>query len=480
MTQTENNCDNQQNGQDWEDIFNSFYDGVWVADGEGRTIMVNESYEKLTNIKKEDVLGKYAHNLVKAGVLSQSAIPGVISTLKPVTIINKLNNKQLLVTGVPVFFDGKLHRVVCNVRDITQLTDLQKEIEQKNELINHYEMEISKFKGTLGKMEEGPVIRNEKMVKLFEVAHHVSSTQSTIIILGESGVGKEVLANWIHNHSPRSKKPFMKVNCSAIPENLIESELFGYEAGAFTGATKRKLGVFELSNEGTIFLDEIGELPLNMQAKLLRVLQEKEVQRIGGGKPIPINIRVVAATNRSLEKMIAEGTFREDLYYRLNVVPFILPPLRERREEIPILATHFLSQFNQMYQRKAEFGPVIMKRLMQYHWPGNVRELKNMIERMVVMSKDNLVNIDILSEYIDQTTNPPSSSSLSSFSEQQEGGLNDLVMDFEKKIILDILRQSKSIRQAAGSLQISHSTLIRKLQSFKIDYLSFLGKGTLK
>lgn len=456
--------------REWEKLFNAFYDGVWVTDGEGRTVMINHAYEQLTGVKKENVLGRLAHDLLNEGILAQSAIPGVMETHKPVTIINKINNKRLLVTGVPVFQDGNLYRIVCNVRDITQLTDLQKEIEIKDEIINHYESEIMKFKDTLNQMDSSPVIRTSQMRNLYELAQHVSATSSTIIILGESGVGKEVLANWIHQNSPRRDKPLIKVNCSAIPESLIEAELFGYEQGAFTGANRRKAGLFEMADKGTIFLDEIGELPLNMQSKLLRVLQEKEIQRVGGGKTMSIDVRIISATNRSLDKMISEGLFREDLYYRLNVIPFVMPPLRERSEEIPILAAHFLNQFNRMYQRQVEIGPVIVQRMMQYNWPGNVRELKNIIERLVVMSKDNQMSLDLLTDYIGNlkasvplTNNKPGKS------------LRDHITNYEKQIISENLQRAKSIRQAASMLGVSHSTLLRKIQLYKMDYRSLVG-----
>lgn len=451
---------------EWEKIFNSFYDGIWVADGEGRTILVNKAYEDLTGIKKEDVLGKFAQDLLESGVLSQSAIPGVIKTLKPVTIINKIKDKRLLVTGVPVFDENnKLHRIVCNVRDITQLIELQREIDKKNDLIQHYEMEIKSFRDNSLGLEDEPVIRDKKMIQLFQLAKHVAETQSTILILGESGVGKEVLANWIHRMSSRKNKPFIAVNCSAIPENLIESELFGYEQGAFTGALKRKTGLFEMADQGTIFLDEIGDLPLNMQAKLLRVLQEKKVQRIGGGKLIPIDVRVISATNRSLERMIADGSFREDLYYRLNVIPLKIPPLRERKDDIPLLANHFLKKFNKMYNRNIELSPVILNRMMEYHWPGNVRELKNVIERFVVISqRDNPHSEDFPG--VLQTFSGPADVALA----EQLLPLREAMDLYEKSVIITALKKAKSIRQAARILEINHSTLVRKIHKYNIYY----------
>lgn len=452
---------------EWHTIVNSLFDGIWVADGEGRTVLVNKAYEKLTGIRIEDVIGKRAQDLVEAGVLSQSAIPGVMETLQTVTIINKVNGKRLLVTGVPVLNEqGELWRIVCSVRDITNLTELQQEIEQKSALIKHYETELLKFQ----QIDNGPVIRNPHMIRLFESAKHVAAASSTVLILGESGVGKEVLAKWIHQMSQRVNQPYMTVNCSAIPENLIESELFGYEKGAFTGAQSTgKAGLFELAHKGTIFLDEIGELPFAMQSKLLRVLQEKEVRRIGSGKPIPVDVRVIAATNRSLEKMVAEGTFREDLYYRINVIPFTIPPLRERKEDIPMLIAHFLNEFNQMYDRDIEMSPVVLNRLMGYHWPGNVRQLKNIIERMIVLSKSKEITVDDLPEFLE--TAPALKQNTDTIVP-----LRQARKEFEKNLIIQALKKSKSIRQTAQLLELDHSTLIRKIQQQDIDHESLLGK----
>lgn len=452
---------------EWHTIVNSLFDGIWVADGEGRTVLVNKAYEKLTGIPAEDVIGKRAKDLVEAGVLSQSAIPGVMETLQTVTIINKVNGKRLLVTGVPVLNDqGKLWRIVCSVRDITNLTELQQEIEQKSALIKHYETELLKFQ----QIDNGPIVRDPNMIRLFESAKHVAATSSTVLILGESGVGKEVLAKWIHQMSQRVKQPYMTVNCSAIPENLIESELFGYDKGAFTGAQSTgKAGLFEMAHKGTIFLDEIGELPFAMQSKLLRVLQEKEVQRIGSGKPIPVDVRVIAATNRSLEKMVAEGTFREDLYYRINVIPFTIPPLRKRKEDVPILTAHFLNEFNQMYDRDIEMSPVVLNRLMGYHWPGNVRQLKNIIERMIVLSKSKEITVDDLPDFLE--TAPASQQYRDTIVP-----LRQARMEFEKNLIIQALKKSKSIRQTAQLLELDHSTLIRKIQQQDIDHESLLGQ----
>ena len=235
---------------------------------------------------------------------------------------------------------------------------------------------------------EGIVGRSREILGVLEIVHRVAPTSATVLLRGESGVGKEVFARAIHFLSPRADKPFIAVNCGAIPENLLEAELFGYEKGAFTGAYSSKKGKFELANGGTLFLDEVGELPLHLQVKLLRVLQEKEVERLGSSKPVKVDVRIVAATNRDLESMVREGKFREDLYYRLNVVPIFIPPLRERRDDIPVLVQHFLERFKKEYGKEVSISAEVMDAFMEYEWKGNVRELQNILERMVILDSD--------------------------------------------------------------------------------------------
>ena len=235
---------------------------------------------------------------------------------------------------------------------------------------------------------DGIVASSIKTLEIIDTIKSVANTPATVLLTGESGVGKEVFAKAIHNLSDRKDKPFIKINCAAIPEDLLESELFGYEKGAFTGATTTKKGKFELADGGTIFLDEIGDMPLLLQSKLLRVLQEKEIERLGGSKPIKVDVRIIAATNKDLEKMVREGTFREDLYYRLNVIQIHIPPLRERREDIPVLIYYFLDKFNKMYGKNLSISDELVETLTSYDWPGNIRQLQNTIERMVILAKN--------------------------------------------------------------------------------------------
>ncbi|MCX5815030.1 MAG: sigma-54 dependent transcriptional regulator [Proteobacteria bacterium] len=302
------------------------------------------------------------------------------------------------------------------------------------------------------------------MQKIFELIEKVADTSATALITGESGVGKELVARAIHYNSSRKDNPLVVVNCGAIPENLLESELFGYEKGAFTGAFNTRYGKFEIANTGTIFLDEIGDMSLNLQVKILRVLQERTLERIGGSKTIKVDIRVIAATNRILEKLVKEGAFREDLYYRLNVVPIHIPPLRERRQDIPLLLNHFLEQSNRLNDAAVEgFSEEAMDILISYEYPGNVRELQNIVERNVVLKKKGCIAVEDLPEKLWNVKDK----------EQQldiQKGYETLVTEFEKSIIAKALQETKGVKsKAANILNLNRTTLIEKMKRFGMD-----------
>ncbi len=315
------------------------------------------------------------------------------------------------------------------------------------------ELEISLGKPIVGSSEE--------LKRVLEMVDRVAKTNATVLILGESGTGKELIANAIHNKSDRKDKPYVKINCGAIPENLIESELFGYEKGAFTGAVSKKVGKFERANGGTIFLDEIGELDLSMQVKLLRVLQEKELERVGGNQPIMIDVRVVAATNRDLFKMVERGDFREDLYYRLNVIPIQLPPLRERKEDIPLLIQYFLDNFsNETGRGKMTIEKDVEEKLINHQWKGNIRELENMIERMVILCDNNIITINNLPKEITSTE-------IKDSYKLPENGIS--IEELEKNLILQALeRTDYNQTKAAQLLNISRHTLIYRMEKYQI------------
>jgi len=312
-----------------------------------------------------------------------------------------------------------------------------------------------------------PIYVSECMKETFATALRVCCVCATVLLLGESGTGKEVLARFIHSNSPRRDKAFVTVNCGAIPENLLESELFGYDRGAFTGALKNgKPGLFELADGGTLFLDEIGELPISMQVKILRALESKSIMRVGGYGAKKINVRIITATNRQLLEMVKKKTFREDLYYRLNVVPIILPPLRKRKVDIMPLSVYFLNYYNKLYDKERQFGENIFTRLEEYNWPGNVRELRNIIERMVVISKENILTeedipIDYTSNYI---------------VDKEEGivvngilNLPESVAKVEKTILEHALKRYSTTRQIAEAVGINQSTVVKKLKKYNLN-----------
>ncbi|MCL4425489.1 MAG: sigma 54-interacting transcriptional regulator, partial [Firmicutes bacterium] len=326
----------------------------------------------------------------------------VLDTKKPVTLVQEtLAGKRLLVNSNPIFDDrGNLVRIINSSTDVTELNHLRQQLARTQSLVERYRREIDGLRSEMGE-PEAPLARSPKMREVLTLVENIAEVDTTVLILGESGVGKEVLARYIHRRSRRKDQPFVVINCGAIPDNLFESELFGYERGAFTGANREgKVGLMEMANKGTLFLDELGDLPLPLQVKLLRALQEHKIIRVGGLKPIEVDIRVIAATNQDLSRLVGEGKFREDLYYRLDVVPVVIPPLRERTEDIPLLAHHLLARFGQRYGRPKEMTTSAMDALVAYPWPGNIRQLENLIERLVVTTLESTISLEHLPESI--------------------------------------------------------------------------------
>lgn len=331
----------------------------------------------------ENIIGKHISEFTRKNIFQPNVFELCKKQMKKVTSIqDSMGKSRVWSVATPVYHEGKLEKVVVLSRDITQ--ERSSILDQSDEgfqpLQDHDDLNIN---------EKQLVYRSKTIERLVVEIKRVAQFNSTILLEGESGVGKEVFVHHIHSASPRSnKQSLVRINCGAIPENLIESELFGYEKGAFTGADKNgKAGLFEIADNSTLFLDEIGELPLNMQVKLLRVLQEREVTRIGGTQPKPVNVRIITATNKDLRELVNQGEFREDLYYRLYVIPFSIPPLRERKEDIFPLAIYFLEQFKKMYDIKKSFTPEAIEVLETYAWPGNVRELQNIVERLTLLGE---------------------------------------------------------------------------------------------
>ncbi|HMM22560.1 MAG TPA: sigma 54-interacting transcriptional regulator [Selenomonadales bacterium] len=440
---------------DLEAIINSSYDGIFITDGQGTVVRLNEAYERITGIRASEVIGKNMANLVQEGVYDQSATVLVLERRESVTVDQtvKPTNKHILVTGNPIFDEqGNIFRVVTNVRDITELTNLQKALSQTVVETLKYQTELSHLRSLQLKSAEIQ-FRSRAMAAVLELAAKVADVNSNVLIVGESGTGKELVAKLIHREGKGEGKPFIKINCGAIPENLLESELFGYERGAFTGARKEgKPGLFELANRGTLFLDEIGEMSPFLQVKLLRAIQEKTVTRVGGVSPVQVDVRIIAATHRNLANMVKTGKFREDLYYRLMVVPIQLPPLRERKEDIPLLAMHFIERFNKEFGFNKSVSPQVIDKLAEYSWPGNVRELENVIERMMVTTPDDELTPAALPTLIARDKLSPKAGTR----------LKDALDQTEKTLLAEAFQKYRSWPKTAEALGIDRTTAFRK------------------
>jgi len=440
-------------------IFESTYDGLYIADGQGVTLRVNKSWEKITGLKPEDVLGKNTADLEKQGYVSKFVTPMIIKDKKPISLkATTMTNREVLVSGNPVFDEqGNLEMVVTTVRDLTDIQNLSKELETAQEQSREYQKKLETLQQQL-LQEEDLIAKSKPMKNIARMAIQIGDVKTPILITGETGSGKEVVAKLFHTHNQYcSQGPFLKINCGAIPDNLLEAELFGYERGAFTNANpKGKPGLLELAEGGTLVLDEIGELSFKVQSKLLAVLQDSEITRVGGIKSRKIDVRFVFITNRDLEAMVKNGEFREDLYYRMNIIPIQVPPLRERKEDIIPLIHYFVQKFTKKYNKTAFFTRGAIDTLYTYAWPGNVRELRHMIERFVVVhTNQEIGRADIP---INRDADPMHSL-LSS-----QTTLKQAVKDFEIKFINRSIEKHGDLKSAAHQLGVDQSTLYRKLK----------------
>jgi transcriptional regulator with PAS, ATPase and Fis domain len=440
-------------------IINHIYEAVCVVDKEGIVVIWNKNSEKLYKVLAKDIIGKKLKDFFPKAILLK-----VLETRMGVADVYHCpprKDTDVVVSAHPIFIDGEFVGAVSTDRDITQVKKLSYQLEKANSTLKFLENEVKKFSSS----NFGNIIgKSQKLIKTIETARQVAKTNASILILGESGTGKEVFARAIHDYSQREGL-FVPVNCSAIPSELFESEFFGYEAGAFTGASKKgKIGIFELANNGTVFLDEIADLPMHMQAKLLRVLQEKEIRRVGGEKTININVRIISATNKNLKKMSEEETFREDLYYRLNVVELSLPPLRERDGDIVLLIHNFLKEMCEQNNKKIpQIEREVIDILQNYEWRGNIRELKNTIEHLVVLSKDDTITKELVPNYIMEKVNKKIKK------EEYPMDLNKAVLKVEIDTIKRALKISGGNKaKAAKLLNIPRSTLYYKMDLYKI------------
>lgn len=432
------------------------YDGLHILDNNGNTLYINEACARIEGVDIGEIFSRSIGELVEDGVYSQSVTLLVLEDKKPHTITQRTKNgNEVLVTGTPICNDGgDVEMVIVNSRDVTDLNTLR-----RNLSVSEYQLEDLKLEQ---KKYHDVIAHSVRMQKILSTALRISKVDSTVLLTGESGVGKGILARFIHNNGNRAKGPFIKIDCSSIPDHLFESELFGYEKGAFTGANQGgKIGLLEMANGGTVFLDEIGEMPVSMQPKLMRAIQDLEILPVGGEKTRKLEVRFIAATNIDLHQAVENKMFREDLYYRLNVIPIDIPPLRERKDDIPLLSSQMVDRINAQYGFRKKLSTEAMNRLIDYSWPGNIRQLENTIERMLVSTEENIVEVSEL---------PPEIGNRSDAGQEEidlyRASYKDLLNEFDKKVLQAAIDKEGSIPKVAKLLGVDATTIRRKLHRY--------------
>ena len=454
-----------------QEILASSFDGILVTDGNGKILMMNHAYVRNTGLTQEELLGRNLHELLNPVWMKESVALLAIEQRSPVTIRQLTRNgKDIIVTGTPVFDqDGGVKMVVVNTRDMSEISMLQKKLEEMKRMEELYQQQLNGNVRVEDKelSADEVIVGNSKLQKIYQLAGKVAPFDVTVLITGESGVGKELVASYIHRKNPmRKDKPFVTVNCAAIPNELLESELFGYQDGAFTGAARGgKIGLFEAANGGTLFLDEVGEIQPSLQAKVLRALESRSITRVGSTKQIPLDIRIISATNRDLAKEVAQDNFREDLYYRLNVVDIHIPPLRERRDEIAALALNYVAQFNAKYHQNKRLTYEAIQEFEQYEWKGNIRQLRNVVESMVVISPHDYLQLSD----IPWRKKEPAANAIKEESLPESLSLAELMCGYEKKILVEAKQKYGSTRKIAAALCSEQSTIVRKMKKYGIS-----------
>lgn len=451
------------NDASFEELLNALHDGVYITDGDGKTLKVNQAYERQTGLSGADLIGRSMQELVKGGVLSQSATLRVLHEGRPVSVMQSLSQgKKLLVSATPILdAENRISYVVSTVRDMTELLRMKHERDELQQLKQLRNSTAKLHAGQRDNLLRSPLMADQEVSgSIFSLARQVASSSVKVLLQGETGVGKTLVAQFIHNASPRASEPFLALNCGALPENLIEAELFGYAPGAFTGAgPKGKRGLLELAHHGTLFLDEIGDLPLPVQVKLLKVIEENRFIPVGGLELKEVDVRIISATHHDLKRLVAEGRFRADLYYRLNVVPINIPALRERREETPPLLHYYLDRFNVRYERQVQWSLEALDLMCDYAWPGNIRELINIVERLVVTNQTgNIEALDMPEEILN--LNPLNT-------DDSRLPLRKVLENAERNAIRAALRAHKTTRLAAKALGVSQATVVQKMKRWE-------------
>ncbi|HPC03530.1 MAG TPA: sigma 54-interacting transcriptional regulator [Syntrophales bacterium] len=465
-------------------IIESIQDGVFIVDREGNYVNANSAFERITGINREEMVGKHTFYMIQKKWITKAVNLEVIKDLQYRSeMITYPSGKQILVTATPIMIrGGGFVGVVSSLRDVTELGRIQDDLLSSKRIIMDFKKKLESLEGKIAADQDSAVIaQSTEFRRAIFLARRVARSDATVLITGESGVGKDIIAKYIHEYSARKELgPFVKIDCASLPATLLESELFGYERGAFTNArAEGKKGMFEVASNGTMFLDEIGEIPLEIQSKLLNALQDRQIKRLGGTAAIAVDVRIVSATNVDLAKMVRERKFRQDLYYRLNVVPIHVKPLRERTQDVLPLIKHFLSLYTEQYHQKKNIVPEAMNCLLNYPWPGNVRELKNTIERIVVTSPGNVVSIQDIPEEIrkgrfEETVDRGGDKN----HVIQLGPLKTIIEDFERDVIRTAMDRHGNLNDVARLLDIDLSTLTRKNKKyFLTGYTKKTAKG---
>lgn len=449
--------------EEFESLIDSSYDGIHITDEKGVTNFYNKACEEIEGIAREDIIGKNVQHFVDNGVYPESITLAAISKRERVNMFQNINNKLVMASATPFYEEGRMKGIIVNSRDITSLNNLKDELEHAKYISNNYHMELEqvKYRG----LDSDLIARDPAMEKVVKLVMRVAPVKSSVLIQGESGVGKGMVAHLIHKYSPVKDKPFMKLDCGAITEPLLEAELFGHENESAPGTVEvRKKGLMELADKGTLFLAEIDELSLSLQSKLLAVLQEGEITRAGNTEKVPVDVRIVAATTKDLEKMVKEKRFREELYYRLTVIPINIPPLRARKDDIYPLVMKNLKKVNEKYALDTRMDSKAMDILITYHWPGNVRELENIVERLVVTAAEPVIKYEHIPFDIKNTQ----VESLSFMNMDDSYSLSEIMAHFEKQVLLNAMEGDSDISSIAKALKVDPTTIRRKFHKYGI------------
>ncbi|MFJ7308841.1 sigma-54 interaction domain-containing protein [Peribacillus frigoritolerans] len=451
-------------------ILKASKDNIVITDGKGIVLRASPKCQAIYGKDVSFLIGKSVFQLETESIFSPSVTKMVLKEQREIQVMqHTATGRVVMATGFPVMNEtGEIIRVISFSHDLTEIQYLKEDYEELRTKMERYQAEIQELREK-GLHQDDMVIQCKSSQRVWQLVQQVAKSDASVVFLGESGVGKNVFARALHNGSQRNKGPFIEVNCGAIPESLFESEMFGYEAGSFTGANKQgKPGMIELAHKGTLFLDEIGELPLPVQAKLLKAIQEKKVTRVGGVAPKTIDFRLIASTNQDLEKMVKKGTFRQDLFYRINVIPITIPPLRERKEDIAIMAYYYLRKFNEKYETNKFFHTTTIKELVVYDWPGNVRELQNMIERLVITAETRTIYPNSL-PFKTQEYGQNADSSYIEELEERGTTLQDALQEVEIRWLKRAVKQYKTTYEMGEYLGMNQSTVVRKLKKYGIN-----------